>query len=64
LRVSDSGLPARLTLGSLTQAFRAGPGWDPVTGLGSPDARVLILLLAHEIPWQPCLSWPASHHAR
>jgi hypothetical protein len=25
----------------------ATPGWDPVTGLGSPDARVLIPLLAH-----------------
>jgi subtilase family serine protease len=26
--------------------YRAGPGWDPVTGLGSPDARALIPLLA------------------
>jgi subtilase family serine protease len=26
--------------------YRAGPGWDPVTGLGSPDAQVLIPLLA------------------
>jgi subtilase family serine protease len=26
--------------------FRAGPGWDPVTGWGSPDAQVLIPLLA------------------
>jgi subtilase family serine protease len=26
--------------------YRAAPGWDPVTGLGSPDAQVLIPLLA------------------
>jgi subtilase family serine protease len=28
------------------RGFRAGPGWDPATGWGSPDARVLIPLLA------------------
>jgi subtilase family serine protease len=27
--------------------YSAGPGWDPVTGWGSPDAAVLIPLLAH-----------------
>jgi subtilase family serine protease len=27
--------------------YHAGPGWDPVTGLGSPNASVLIPLLAH-----------------
>jgi subtilase family serine protease len=26
--------------------YQAGPGWDPVTGWGSPDAEVLIPLLA------------------
>jgi len=26
--------------------YRAAPGWDPVTGLGSPDAQVLARLLA------------------
>ena len=26
--------------------YRAGPGWDPVTGWGSPDAELLIPLLA------------------
>ena len=26
--------------------YRAGPGWDPVTGWGSPNAQVLIPLLA------------------
>ena len=27
--------------------YQAGPGWDPVTGWGTPDAEVLIPLLAH-----------------
>lgn len=27
--------------------YQAGPGWDPVTGLGSPDAAVLIPILSH-----------------
>lgn len=27
--------------------YQAGPGWDPVTGLGSPDAGVLIPILSH-----------------
>jgi subtilase family serine protease len=35
-------LPPRTITG-----YRAGPGWDPVTGWGSPDARVLVPLLAH-----------------
>jgi hypothetical protein len=26
--------------------YQAARGWDPVTGLGSPDAQVLIPLLA------------------
>jgi subtilase family serine protease len=26
--------------------YRAAPGWDPVTGLGSPDGQVLVPLLA------------------
>ena len=26
--------------------YRAGPGWDPVTGWGSPDTKVLVPLLA------------------
>ena len=26
--------------------YQAGPGWDPVTGWGTPDAQVLIPLLA------------------
>jgi subtilase family serine protease len=28
------------------QGYRAAPGWDPVTGWGSPSARVLVPLLA------------------
>jgi subtilase family serine protease len=27
--------------------YRAAPGWDPVTGWGSPNAQVLVPLLAH-----------------
>lgn len=27
--------------------YPAGPGWDPVTGWGTPDTRVLVPLLAH-----------------
>jgi hypothetical protein len=26
--------------------YDAGPGWDPVTGWGSPDAQYLVPLLA------------------
>jgi subtilase family serine protease len=26
--------------------YQAGPGWDPVTGWGSPNAQVLVPLLA------------------
>jgi subtilase family serine protease len=34
-------------VGSVTvRGFDAGPGWDPVTGWGSPNAQVLIPLLA------------------
>ena len=29
--------------------YRAAPGWDPVTGLGSPDAKVLVPLLARDV---------------
>jgi hypothetical protein len=27
--------------------YQAGPGWDPVAGLGSPDAAVLVPILSH-----------------
>jgi subtilase family serine protease len=30
--------------------YTAGPGWDPVTGWGSPDAQYLVPLLAHTAP--------------
>jgi len=29
-----------------TAGYQAGPGWDPVTGWGSPDAQLLVSLLA------------------
>jgi subtilase family serine protease len=31
----------------LFTGYQAGPGWDPVTGWGSPNARILVPLLAH-----------------
>jgi hypothetical protein len=34
-------LPARVAVG-----YQADPGWDPVTGWGSPDAQILVPLLA------------------
>jgi subtilase family serine protease len=36
---------ARFPRGTIA-GYRAGPGWDPVTGWGSPDAQVLVPLLA------------------
>ena len=35
-----------LTLGPVNYQYHAGPGWDPVTGWGSPSAQALIPLLA------------------
>jgi subtilase family serine protease len=36
-----------VTIGTITvTGYQAGPGWNPVTGWGSPDAQVLIPLLA------------------
>ena len=35
-----------LTLGPVNYTYHAGPAWDPVTGWGSPNAQVLIPLLA------------------
>ena len=32
--------------GVTVSGYQAGPGWDPVTGWGTPDAQVLIPLLA------------------
>jgi subtilase family serine protease len=29
--------------------YTAGPGWDPVTGWGSPDAQYLVPLLARSV---------------
>lgn len=33
--------------GTTITGYRAGPGWDPVTGWGTPDADVIVPLLAH-----------------
>lgn len=38
-----------VTVGGTTIAgYQAGPGWDPVTGWGTPDARILVPLLARD----------------
>jgi len=39
------GNTAEFPLGTIT-GYRARPGWDPVTGWGSPNAQVLVPLLA------------------
>jgi subtilase family serine protease len=33
--------------GATCTGYQAGPGWDSVTGLGSPDAAVLVPILSH-----------------
>ena len=35
--------------GQTFTGYQAGPGWDPVTGWGSPDAQVLVPLLARYV---------------
>jgi subtilase family serine protease len=39
---------AKFDHGTIT-GYRAGPGWDPVTGWGSPNASVLVPLLAQDV---------------
>jgi subtilase family serine protease len=34
--------------GGIVVGYQAGPGWDPVTGWGSPDAQVLVPLLVRQ----------------
>jgi hypothetical protein len=33
----------------LFTGYRAGPGWDPVTGWGSPNSETLVPLLARTV---------------
>lgn len=33
--------------GDTITGYQAGPGWDPVTGWGTPNAQILVPLLAH-----------------
>jgi hypothetical protein len=37
-----------ITLSEEFKGYEAGPGWDPVTGWGTPVASVLVPLLAHD----------------
>ena len=41
--------PVTLPSDKRIAGYRAGPGWGPVTGWGSPDAQVLVPLLAREV---------------
>jgi subtilase family serine protease len=43
-----NGTNAATFPGQTLAGYTAGPGWDPVTGWGSPDAEVLIPLLARD----------------
>jgi subtilase family serine protease len=40
--------------------YKAGPGWDPVTGWGTPDARVLVPLLARRSSEQSAMPAAAA----
>lgn len=43
------------TVDSVTvPGYQAAPGWDPVTGWGTPNAQVLVPALARRDPWR----WP------
>jgi hypothetical protein len=42
----DSGNNTVVLNGVTISGYQAGPGWDPVTGWGTPDAQILIPLLA------------------
>jgi subtilase family serine protease len=44
--VTTGNNTVRLPAGTI-QGYPAAPGWDPVTGWGTPDAQVLVPLLAH-----------------
>ena len=35
--------------GQQLDGYHAAPGWDPVTGWGSPNARVLVPLLGEDV---------------
>jgi subtilase family serine protease len=48
--ITEGGNTAVFPSGTVT-GYSAGPGWDPVTGWGSPDAQVLVPLLG-----QPSIS--------
>jgi hypothetical protein len=46
LRPALPGLGTSSSAPVVYVGYTAGPGWDPVTGLGSPDAQYLVPLLA------------------
>jgi hypothetical protein len=44
---ADGGGDSVVTPTGVFTGYNAGPGWDPVTGWGSPNAQYLVPLLAH-----------------
>jgi subtilase family serine protease len=45
--ITTGGNTVKYPAGTIT-GYQAAPGWDPVTGWGSPDAQVLVPLLVKE----------------
>ena len=48
--VTSGSNTTRLKSGKTVKGYSAGPGWDPVTGWGSPDIARLVPLLAAATP--------------
>ena len=47
--VTHGNNTVRLPSGKQISGYRARPGWDPVTGWGSPNAQGLVPLLGREV---------------
>lgn len=45
---AEASITVFLPSGAVT-GYQAAPGWDPVTGWGSPDAQVLVPLLGQYV---------------
>jgi subtilase family serine protease len=47
--VTEGNNTVTLPSGKRINGYSARPGWDPVTGWGSPNAQVLVPLLGKEV---------------